>query len=404
MDNETPPGTYNLTIYIDSEYYYGETSWILYIVKKELDISVDHDTSIRAGANTNFTWSLEDNNFQGNRANMTFQIIVDGQLFREFNLTSNSTGWTIFNFGSGTHNITYRIVSPFYEAETTVLIQAVSSSIIIADGDDDDDDDDKEENLLLWLIAAIIIIGISCLALWLLISRYKLKAKRELDSELVALKTKATAQEQKMSLIESQIAEIVSIYWIIIVHSEQGTTMVEIADFRFEEVLGEKYKDLIGRGVLRDSALIGGFLTAIRNFSRETSGTSMEYQPVFNSQTDYSTIVDNDEIHRRILEGTHHFMAFVSSRGTMEISDIVGAVNSIFQDNYGDIVKRFDGAISPFKSYESEVISYLHNQIRELQNKFSEEQMLLEHFNRHLREVQDKIGIKPKKSAGTDYK
>ena len=166
----------------------------------------------------------------------------------------------------------------------------------------------------------------------------------------------------------------------------------------------EEHKDLIGKGVIRDSALIGGFLTAIRNFSRETSGTSFEYQPVFNSQTDYSTVVDNNEIHRRILEGTHHFMAFVSSRSTIEISDVLTAVNSIFQENYGDIVKRFDGAVSPFKSYIPEVILYLHNQIRELQKKLSEEQLLLEHYNRHLRDVQDKIGIKPKKSAGTDYK
>ncbi|TFG25176.1 MAG: hypothetical protein EU529_01965 [Promethearchaeota archaeon] len=403
IGNDTLPGDYNLTITIDSDYYYGETSWIMHITKKVLDLSVDYDADIRAGEDTNFSWSLENNNFQGNRVNMSLQIILDNQLYREYNLTSNSTGWKIMNFASGTHNITYRIVSPFYEAETTVIIKTVKSSLPIAD-DDDDDDKDKEENLLLWLIIIGILIAVSILAVFLLISRHKVKAQRELDSELVALKTKTTASEQKISLIEAQISQIASIYWIIIVHSEQGTTMVEISDFRFGEVLDEKYKHFIGKGMMRDSALIGGFLTAIRNFSRETSGTSLEYQPVFNSQTDYSTVVDDNEIHRRILEGTDYFMAFVSSRGTIEISDVLSSVNSIFQEEYGEMVEKFDGAISPFRPFEEMVVDFLHNEIRELQKKLKEEELILGQFEGHLKEVQEKIGFKPKKSADLDYK
>ncbi len=404
IGNDTLPGDYNLTITIDSEYYYGEASWIMHILKKVLDISVDYDANIRAGADTNFSWSLENNDFQGNRVNMSLQIILDNQLYREYNLTSNSTGWKIMNFASGTHNITYRLISPFYEAETTVIIKTITSSLPIADDDDDDGGKDKEENILFWFIIIGILIAVSILAVFLLISRHKVKAQRELDSELVALKTKTTASEQKISLIEAQISEIASIYWIIIVHSEQGTTMIEISDFRFGEVLDEKYKHLIGKGMMRDSALIGGFLTAIRNFSRETSDTSLEYQPVFNSQTDYSTIVDDNEIHRRILEGTNYFMAFVSSRGTIEISDVLSSVNTLFQEEYGEMVEKFSGAVSPFRPFEEKVVEFLHNEIRELQKKLKEEELLLGQFEGHLKEVQEKIGIKPKKSADLDYK
>ncbi|MFX0139262.1 MAG: hypothetical protein ACFFDN_36815, partial [Candidatus Hodarchaeota archaeon] len=115
----------------------------------------------------------------------------------------------------------------------------------------------------------------------MIISRHKMKAQRALESELIALKTKISTTEQNISLIETQISQIASIYWILVIHSEQGVTMIEIVDFKFEEVIGEEQKELIGKGTIRDSALIGGFLTAIRNFSRETSGTSLEYQPVF---------------------------------------------------------------------------------------------------------------------------
>ena len=354
---------------------------------EEDDLIDDEEFEIR--------WELEGGSTK-NRENMSVEVYIDGVFQGAIRMENFYEGLTKFELDDGEYSVMYRLISPFYTAEITEIIEV--------EKEEEPEPTWFEENWMWVLIGVIAVIAMAALALFLLISRQKIKVQRELDAEFVALKTKTTATEQKISLIESQIAEIASIYWIIIVHSEQGTTMVEITDFRFEEVLGDKHKHLIGKGVLRDSALIGGFLTAIRNFSRETSGTSLEYQPVFNSQTDYSTTVDDNEIHRRILEGTHHFMAFVSSRGTMEISDILAAVNSIFQENYGDIVNRFAGAISPFKEYESEVISYMHNQIRELQKKISEVQSLLENYNRHLREVQNKIGIKPKKSAGTDYK
>jgi len=182
-----------------------------------------------------------------------------------------------------------------------------------------------------------------------------------------------------------------------VVHSEQGTTMVEIDKFYFEKVLGEDRLDLIGKGELRDSALIGGFLTAIRSFSRETSGTSMASQPIFNSETDYSTVVDNMEIHRRILEGTNYFMAFVSTKPTSAISDVLTGINSLFEDNYGEAAKKFVGSVSEFIPFRDEVPKYLHEEIRKLQKELTDQQMLLEHYGRHLNQVQDKIGIKPKK-------
>ena len=396
IGNDTIPGIYYINVTIVSDYYQGSAAFPVEIIKRPIIIAVIYDEDeLEEDNEFDLNWVLDGGNSK-NRENMSMEVYIDGGFHKRYSLGSTYSGITKLELDEGEYYVTYRLISPFYTAEAYVKLEI--------EEEEGPDLTWLEVNWMWLLIGIIAIITIAALAVFLLVSRHKMKAKRELDAEFVALKTKTTATEQKISLFESQIAEIVSIYWIIIVHSEQGTAMVEIADFRFEKVLGEDYKDLIGKGVLRDSALIGGFLTAIRNFSRETTGTSLENQPVFNSQTDYSTIVDDNEIHRRILEGTHHFMAFVSSRGTMEISDILAAVNSIFQENYGDIVKRFEGAIRPFKNYESEVISYLHNQIRDLQKKISEEQSLLENYNRHLREVQDKIGIKPKKSAGTDYK
>ncbi|MFX1297959.1 MAG: hypothetical protein ACFFD2_24310 [Promethearchaeota archaeon] len=399
MENDSIPGEYDLNISIISDYYQGNISVNVTVIKKPLEISVDYSGIIKESINKNFTWNLEEGNFMGNRENMTLEILIDNISTKNVSLASNSSGYNLFSFTPGVHNMTYRLISPFYTAEETIEFTVEAKTILAPPADDDDDggNDNKEENLLFWLIAAIIIIGISCLAIWLLISRHKINVKRELESELIALKTKTTATEQKLSLIETQIAQIASIYWIIIVHSEQGTTMVEISDFRFGEVLDEEHKNLIGKGMMRDSALIGGFLTAIRNFSRETSGTSLEYQPVFNSQTDYSTIVDDNEIHRRILEGTNYFMAFVSSRGTIEISDVLSSVNTLFQEEYGEMVEKFAGAISPFRPFEEMVLDFLHNEIRELQKKLKEEELLLGQFEGHLKEVQEKIGIKPKK-------
>ena len=237
----------------------------------------------------------------------------------------------------------------------------------------------------------------SIFGVYMTISRRKVKAKRELESELIALKTKYAATEKNVSLIEAQISQIAGIYWILIIHSEQGVTMVEITDFMFDKVLSQEYQQLAEEGVIRDSALIGGFLTAIRNFSRETSDVESEHQAVFNSQTDYSTVVNDKEVHRRILEGSNYFMAFISARGTTEISDVLGAINSIFNDDYGEAVKSFLGRISVFDPFKVESVAYLHNMIMEMQKKLEDEKLMLEHYQRHLKQVQDKIGIKKNK-------
>lgn len=396
MENDTIPGEYDLNITIISDYYRGNFTVNLTVIKKPLTINVAYDEDdLEEGEEFELTWELSGGSSK-NRENMSVDVFIDGIYHATYNLNKGFSGITKLELDEGDYYVTYRLISPFYTAETTVKLEI--------EGEEEPEPTWLEENWLWVLIGIIAIIVMAALAVFLLISRHKVKAKRALDSELVALKTKTTASEQKISLIEAQISQIASIYWIIIVHSEQGTTMVEISDFRFGEVLDEKYKHLIGKGMMRDSALIGGFLTAIRNFSRETSDTSLEYQPVFNSQTDYSTVVDDNEIHRRILEGTNYFMAFVSSRGTIEISDVLSSVNTLFQEEYGEMVEKFNGAISPFRPFEETVVDFLHNEIRELQKKLKEEQLLLGQFEGHLKEVQEKIGIKPKKSADLDYK
>ena len=392
MGNDSIPGDYILNISIISEYYNGSASVNASVVKKELELAIDYATTITVNMNANFTWSLEDNNFIGNRENMSLQIIKDGQLYDEFNLTSNSTGFALFQFDVGQHNITYRLFSPFYSAEETIIIEVLG--LPLRSGGDGDDDDKVEDNLLLIIVISLILIAVSALAIFMMISKGKVKAQRELESELIALKTKLFATENNVSHFETQMSQIAGIYWILIIHSEQGTAMVEITEFKFKEVLGESFEELIDKGIVRDSALIGGFLTAIRNFSRETSGTSHEYQPIFNSETDYSTIVDDKEVHRRILEGTEYFMAFISSSGTMEISEILSSVNSKFRDGYGEEAKAFLGRISVFKPYKEEVVSYLHDEIRDLQKKLTDERLLLNQYQGHLRQVQEKIGIK----------
>ena len=392
MENNSIPGDFILNISIISDYYNGSASVNVSVVKKELDLAIDYDTTILENRNANISWSLEDNSFIGNRENMSLQIILDGQLYDEFNLTSNSTGFAIFQLGAGSHNITYRLSSPFYSAVETIIIEVLG--IPISSGGGDDDDDKGEDNLLLIIVISLILFAVSALAIFMMISRSKVKAQRELESELIALKTKLVATENNVSHFETQISEIAGIYWILIIHSEQGTAMVEITEFRFEEVLGDSFEVVIDKGIVRDSALIGGFLTAIRNFSRETSGTSHEYQPIFNSETDYSTIVNDKEVHRRILEGTDYFMAFISSGGTMEISEILSTVNSKFRDGYGVEAKAFLGRISVFKPYKEEVVSYLHDEIRDLQKKLTDERLLLNQYQGHLRQVQEKIGIK----------
>ena len=393
IENDTLPGTYILDILIDSEYYYGNASYIVEVVKKKLEMSLNYDSKVDEDEKFDIVWSLESGNFTGNRENMTLEIYVDGILHRVVNLTStnSSSGVITLELDKGDHLITYRLISPFYEAERIIEIEAEKES------SKPKEKSWIEENWLWLLILIALILAMSLFGIYMTISRRKVKAQRELDSELVALKTRVLSTEENVSLIATQISQIAGIYWILIIHSEQGTAMVEIDGFRFKEVLGEDYEEIVDKGLIRDSALIGGFLTAIRNFSRETSGTLHEYQPIFNSQTDYSTVINDNEVHRRILEGTDYFMAFISSTGTLEISDVLSSVNSKFHDGYSEAVKSFMGKITVFFPFKEEVVSYLHNDIRELQKKLEDEKLMLEHYQRHLKQVQEKIGIKKNK-------
>jgi hypothetical protein len=390
VGNDTLPGNYTLDFIIDSEYYYGNITYKIDVKKKQLDISLIYDDEVDENEDFDIGWSLEQDNFTGNRENMTLEIYVDGALFREINLTSNaiSSGAINFEFEEGDYTITYRLISPFYEAERIINIEAVEEKSKPIEKSW------LEENWVMLLILLLVIIAMSTFGIYMTLSRRKVKAQRALESELIALRTKTAATEDNISLIKTQISQISGIYWILVIHSEQGTTMVEISDFRFKDVLGDKYQEYIVSDTIRDSALIGGFLTAIRNFSRETSGTIQESMPIFNSQTDYSTIVNDKEVHRRILEGADYFMAFMSSRETMKISDVLTAVNSKFRDGYEDHVKEFVGKVVIFKPFEEEVVNYLHNELRELEKRLKDEIMLLEHYNKHLKEVQEKIGIK----------
>lgn len=90
-------------------------------------------------------------------------------------------------------------------------------------------------------------------------------------------------------------------------------------------------------------------------------------------------------------------MAFISARGTTELSAVLGAINSIFNDDYGEAVKSFLGRISVFDPFKVESVAYLHNMIIEMQKKLEDEKLMLEHYQRHLKQVQDKIGIKKNK-------
>ncbi len=393
IGNTTIPGDYTLNITILSEYYEGNVSVEVEIQKKELDLSLVYDNEVDEDEDFDILWSLEHGNFTGNRENMTLEIYLDGRLISTVNLTATnaSSGVLPLKLDEGDYTITYRLTSPFYEAERIISIEATGGK------SKKEEPSWLEENWFLLLLLILAIIAMSIFGVYMTISRRRVKAQRELDSELVALKTRIAATEDNISLIQTQISEIAGIYWILVIHSEQGTTMVEITEFRFSEVLGEEFKVFVEEGMIRDSALIGGFLTAIRNFSRETSGESHEYQPIFNSQTDYSTIVNEKEVHRRILEGTGYFMAFISARGTMEISEVLSAVNSKFHEGYGDAAKEFLGKITVFNPFKEEVVRYLHNEIRELQKKLEDEILLRQHYESHLKKVQDKIGIKKNK-------
>ncbi|MFX1337410.1 MAG: hypothetical protein ACFFDK_02245 [Promethearchaeota archaeon] len=393
MSNTTLPGNYNINLTIDSEYYNGSTSFDVVVEKKQLDIGLDYNDEVDEDENFDISWSLENGNFTGNRENMTLEIFKDGQLFRTVNLTANdiSSGIITLKLDEGDHIVTYRLVSPFYEVERIITIKAVGAK------SEKKELSWLEENWPLLLLLILAIVAMSIFGVYMTLSRRRVRAQRALDSELVALKTRLAATEENISLIQKQISEIAGIYWILVIHSEQGTTMVEVTDFRFNEVLGNEFKIFVEEGMIRDSALIGGFLTAIRNFARETSGTSHEYQPIFNSQTDYSTVVNDKEVHRRILEGTSYFMAFISARGTMEISEVLEAVNSKFNEEYGEAAKEFLGKVTVFDPFKKDVVTYLHSEIRELQKRLEDEILLRQHYERHLKQVQDKIGIKKNK-------
>ncbi len=392
MENTTLPGNYNLNFTIVSEYYNGSASVNITVMKKDLDITLNYESKVDEDEGFDITWDLEHGNFTGNRENMTMKIYLDGFLYNEVNFTAmnSSSGGVRFKLDDGDHIITYRLISPFYTAERTIIIEAEKGS------SKPKEISWIEENWPFLLLLILAVIAMSIFGVYMTISRRKVKAKRELESELVALKTKYAATEKNVSLIEAQISQIAGIYWILIIHAEQGVTMVEITDFMFDKVLSKEYQQLAEEGVIRDSALIGGFLTAIRNFSRETSDIS-EHQAIFNSQTDYSTIVNDKEVHRRILEGSNYFMAFISAKETTEIMDVLGAINSIFNDDYGEAVKSFLGRISVFDPFKIESVAYLHNIIIEMQKKLEDEKLMLEHYQRHLKQVQDKIGIKKNK-------
>ncbi|MHA1256233.1 MAG: hypothetical protein ACTSPS_11600, partial [Promethearchaeota archaeon] len=392
VTNDTIPGFYKINITIDSDYYQGSDEYLVEIVEKPLTISLNYESKVDEDEGFDVTWDLEHGNFTGNRENMTMEIFLDGILYNVVNFTAmnGSSGAIRFKLDDGDHIITYRLISPFYTAELTISIEAEKGS------SKPKEVSWIEENWPFLLMLILAVIAMSIFGVYMTISRRKVKAKRELESELIALKTKYAATEKNVSLIETQISQIAGIYWILIIHSEQGVTMVEITDFMFDKVLSQEYQHLAEEGVIRDSALIGGFLTAIRNFSRETSDIS-EHQAIFNSQTDYSTVVNDKEIHRRILEGSNYFMAFISARGTTEISDVLGAINSIFNDDYGEAVKSFLGRITVFDPFKVESVAYLHNMIMEMQKKLEDEKLMLEHYQRHLKQVQDKIGIKKNK-------
>ena len=75
----------------------------------------------------------------------------------------------------------------------------------------------------------------------------------------------------------------------------------------------------------------------------------------------------------------------------------MSSINSKFHGGYSEAVKSFMGKITVFFPFKEEVVSYLHNEIRELQKKLEDEKLMLEHYQRHLKQVQEKIGIKKNK-------
>ena len=157
---------YRINITLDSDYYQGSDELIVEVIKKPLEISVDYSGIIKESINKNFTWNLEAGDF--NKENMTVDILIDGVFIKNVSLATNSSGYNLFSFTPGVHNMTYRLSSPFYTAEETIEF-TVQAKTVLAIPDDDDDDDDKEENILLLLIITLILIGVSILAIFMVI-------------------------------------------------------------------------------------------------------------------------------------------------------------------------------------------------------------------------------------------
>ncbi|MFX0139508.1 MAG: hypothetical protein ACFFDN_38055, partial [Candidatus Hodarchaeota archaeon] len=112
IENTTIPGIYYINVTIVSDYYQGSAAFPVEIIQKELEISVEYSGIIKESINTNFTWNLEEGNFVGNRENMTLEILIDNISTKNISLISNSSGYNLFSFTPGIHNITYRLISP----------------------------------------------------------------------------------------------------------------------------------------------------------------------------------------------------------------------------------------------------------------------------------------------------
>ncbi len=393
--DDTDPGIYTLNLTIESDYYEGTLLHEIEVVKKELELDIDSDKEVTEDEEFEIDWELEEGDFDGYYDDMKLKVYIDGEKEEEIDLDDKDSGDVGLEIKKpGKYDIEFHISSPYYDAEDDIEIEVLRK-------------ERKEtwwEQNWLWVILTLSSIAAGIFAFTMLYSRHRIKVQRGLDSELNALKTKINAQTEEISLIEKQIFQIAGIYWILVVNSEAGTTMVEIDDFKFEEVFGVENKAIIGKGIIRDSALIGGFLSAIRDFSRETSGISKEYQPIFSSEIDYTTIIDDNEIHRRILEGAGYFMGFVSARETNEISDVLSEVNSKFHDNYKEEITTFKGRVTVFTPFKDDIVSYLHIKIRELQEGLEKAHSVLENYEQNLNEILEKIRVRSKVKSIKTFK
>jgi len=391
--NDTLPGSYTLNFTIISPFYNGTQLFQFEIIKKSIAFSLNFERKIEEGEAINFGWNLEGLDYY---ENMTLEIYVDGSLKSTVNITEVKSGTFTLEENEGLYEVKFKLISPFYSYEESFEVEFKAKT-------KKEEVEPAPDNTWYLIIALIAIIAMGIFAVVMFKSRGKIQAQRELDSELVALKNKTQALQEELYHKANKIAQIASIYWLIIVHNEMGVNIVEITDFRFGEVLHGEEEQLIGKGAIRDGALISGFLTAIRNFGKETSSTGVQ-QPIFNSQTDYSTIINDQEIHRRILEGNHYFMAVISAKETSDISDVLTTINGLFSKGYTDKVIGFKGNVDIFRPFTEEVIAYLHEEINNIRANIETENQILQKLQKELNEVQNKIGIKDKKKAPISYK